>query len=105
MAHDGAKVMLCSRQQPILNEAVASLQKQYGQENVSGVLCRFELEEGRRQLIQEVRVFNFFSGFSFLEIACYYNVHLQTVTKFGGIDILVSASAALLMTGLTLEVS
>ena len=55
LARDGAKVMVSSRKQSNVDKAVASLQKQYGQDVISGVVCHVGKDDDRKQLIKEVR--------------------------------------------------
>ena len=55
LARDGAKVMVSSRKQSNVDKAVASLQKQYGQDVISGVVCHVGNGDDRKQLIKEVR--------------------------------------------------
>ena len=54
VARDGAKVMVSSRKQSNVDKAVASLQKQYGQDVISGVVCHVGRDDDRKQLIKEV---------------------------------------------------
>ena len=54
LARDGAKVMVSSRKQSNVDKAVASLQKQYGQDVVSGVVCHVGKDDDRKRLIREV---------------------------------------------------
>ena len=54
LARDGAKVMVSSRKQSNVDKAVASLQKQYGQDVISGVVCHVGNGDDRKQLIKEV---------------------------------------------------
>ncbi len=54
LARDGAKVMVSSRKQSNVDKAVASLQKQYGQNVISGVVCHVGKDDDRKRLIMEV---------------------------------------------------
>lgn len=69
LAHDGAKVMISSRKQDKVIDAVSKLEEEQGC-TVKGVVCHVGKTEHRRNLIKE------------------------TLDTFGGIDILVSNAAA-----------
>ncbi|XP_058971646.2 dehydrogenase/reductase SDR family member 4 [Pocillopora verrucosa] len=69
LARDGAKVMISSRKQDKVIDAVSKLEKEQGC-TVKGVVCHVGKNEHRRNLIKE------------------------TLDTFGGIDILVSNAAA-----------
>ncbi|XP_015751238.1 PREDICTED: dehydrogenase/reductase SDR family member 4-like, partial [Acropora digitifera] len=70
LARDGAKVMISSRKQEKVNEAVLQLEKEEKGCSVKGVVCHVAKAEHRKNLIE------------------------QTLHHFGGIDILVSNAAA-----------
>ncbi|KAK2559702.1 Dehydrogenase/reductase SDR family member 4 [Acropora cervicornis] len=70
LARDGAKVMISSRKQEKVNEAVLQMEKEEKGCSVKGVVCHVAKAEHRKNLIE------------------------QTLHHFGGIDILVSNAAA-----------
>ena len=53
LAIDGALVMVSSRKQDNIDEAVASLRREVGN-TVCGTVCHVGKEEDRKQLIEEV---------------------------------------------------
>lgn len=53
LAIDGAMVMLSSRKQDHVDEAVASLQREVGNA-VCGTICHVGKEEDRKRLIEQV---------------------------------------------------
>ncbi|XP_065221225.1 dehydrogenase/reductase SDR family member 4 [Planococcus citri] len=68
LANEGAKVVVSSRKEANVNAAVTSL-KNFGHQNISGIVCHVGKSEDRKRLYEEA------------------------ISKFGGIDILVSNAA------------
>lgn len=54
MANEGANVVVSSRKEANVNAAVASL-KNYGYNNISGIVCHVGKSEDRKKLYEEVR--------------------------------------------------
>ncbi|XP_065209494.1 dehydrogenase/reductase SDR family member 4-like [Planococcus citri] len=78
LAAEGAKVVVSSRQEANVNEAVKKL-KHLGHENITGTVCHVSKPEDRNRLYEEA------------------------LNKFGGIDILISNAAVNPHVGLTAE--
>ena len=55
LARDGAKVMISSRKQEKVNEAVLQLEKEEKGCSVKGVVCHVAKAEHRKNLIEQVR--------------------------------------------------
>ena len=59
LAYDGAKIMVSSRKGTNVKRAVELLQKEHGNELVSGVVCHVGKDEDRKSLIKEVLLIMF----------------------------------------------
>ncbi len=108
LAEDGAHVVVSSRKQKNVDRAVESL-KALGL-SVTGLVCHVGKVEHRRNLIEKVTFFVWFS-FSvcnkrlFVGVLTLVWLDLQAVSEFGGIDILVSNAAVNPTHGPILDVS
>lgn len=56
LASDGASVMISSRKKNNVENALERLQKEYGVNNVKGLVCHVSKQEDRNNLIQEVNI-------------------------------------------------
>lgn len=101
LANEGANVVVSSRKEANVNAAVVSL-KNYGYQNITGVVCHVGKSEDRKRLYEEVR---FCVNFEFYRRAEVLQNLLQAINKFGGIDILVSNAAVNPFFGYTADVS
>ncbi|XP_065199899.1 dehydrogenase/reductase SDR family member 4-like isoform X2 [Planococcus citri] len=79
LATEGAKVVISSRQEVNVNEAVEKLKNNGHQNNISGVVCHVGNKEDRKRLYEEA------------------------LNKFGGIDILISNAAVNPFVGFTVD--
>lgn len=96
LARDGAKVVVSSRKEKNVQEAVSKLKA----ENlvVTGVVCHVGNPEDRKRLYDEVII----KSRSLTQINL---IFFQANDKFGGIDILISNAAANPAVGPVLEVN
>ncbi len=92
---DGAKVMLSSRKSANVERAVKQLRSECEGVSVEGVVCHVGKDDHRKNLIKEV---------SSLKYLALFPSPVQTVSKFGRLDILVSNAAVNPMTEGTLMV-
>ena len=97
MVMDGAKVMLSSRKSANVEQAVKQLRSECEGVSVEGVVCHVGKDDHRKNLIKEV------SSLSNKMLTSFPSP-VQTVSKFGRLDILVSNAAVNPMTEGTLMV-